>query len=91
MDDGSKQYHEDINEVVGEIFVGLLKKENLLHDRDLRNIKIRRDFNQMVAKGIPKGEAIKQLSESLYYSSTGQPYKIAERSIEKIIYPNKTK
>lgn len=91
MADNSKEYHEELNNVVGEIFVEMLKKQNLLHDRDLRNIKIRRDYNRLVLNGVPKGEAIKQLSERLYYSTTGQPYRIAERSIEKIIYPNKTK
>ncbi len=91
MSDDSKHYQEEVNAVIGEIFVGYLKQENLLHDRDLRNIKIRRDYNRMVMNGTPKGEAIKTLSDQLYYSASGQPYKIAERSIEKIIYPNKKK
>lgn len=87
----SKQYRDELNTMVGGIFIDILKNEGLLHDRDLRNIKIRKEFKYLIENGTPPGKAIQILSEKTYFTAFGQPYRIAQRSIEKIIYPNKKK
>ncbi len=58
-----------------EVFV----KHNLLPETQLRNAKIRYDFEQLKETGIPITEVKKQLAEQ---------YFIGYKSIESIVYQN---
>ncbi|MBI1939164.1 MAG: hypothetical protein HYS25_13730 [Ignavibacteriales bacterium] len=82
-------YEKELNEKIGKIFIDLLSSNGLLHERDLRNIKIRADYKEMINNGANKGEARKILSERFYFTTRGQKYLLSEEAIKKIVYPDK--
>lgn len=80
------EYKNEMQSKIGEIFIRLLHEAGLLHDRDLRNIKVRADYKAMIESGISKLEARKILADRPYYNMKGQKYYLSEDTITNIVY-----
>lgn len=94
MSDGKEIYQREIDELAEERFgkenYRKIREEGLLHDRDLRNIKIRTMFNKLRNdSGMSVEEACTFISGCPFFSATGEKYFISSGRIRNIAYPKK--
>lgn len=95
MLDSKENYQREIDALAEERFGGKenyqrIKDEGLLHDRDLRNIKIRATFNKLrTESGMTVEEACGFIAGCPFYSASGERYFISAGRIRNIAYPKK--
>jgi hypothetical protein len=95
MLDCKENYQREIDLLAEERFgkenYQRIKIEGILHDRDLRNIKIRVMFNKLRNQKMNVEDACKLISSCPFYSPSGQRYFISPGRIRNIAYPKKEK
>jgi len=82
--DELNNYVREINSLLGESFVNYFLKEGILTASDLRNIKIRHAFKELIAEGISRQRAIQNLSEQPYYTPDGKKIFLCKRTLQRI-------
>lgn len=84
-------YQQEIDQLAEERFgkdnYYRIKLEGILHDRDLRNIKIRVMFNKLTQENkLNVEDSCKLISENPFFSSEGIKYYISAGRIRNIVY-----
>jgi hypothetical protein len=95
MQSEKEKYQLEIDQIIckqiGEANYTIIKESGLLHDRDLRNIKIRALFNDMINNKINVEEACARISKLPFFSSGGEKYFLSAGRIRNIAYEEKKK
>jgi hypothetical protein len=96
MLEGKENYQREIDELAEERFgkenYQRIKLEGILHDRDLRNIKIRVMFNKMTVENkMTVDAACALISSCPFFSASGERYFISAGRIRNIVYRKKEK
>lgn len=84
-------YQQEIDQLAEERFgkdnYYRIKLEGILHDRDLRNIKIRVMFNKLTQQDkFNVEDACKLISQHAFFSTAGEKYFISAGRIRNIVY-----